>query len=577
MEPACVGEIVAHGGCYLRGMRRFLLAAVLVTSISTACAQSTNGGFSGGLDNGGGGSNGGSSGGDDAGGPPPGAFGDDGGSSNGNPVGDPTTCAEAAANRSYIGCDYWPTTTTNFVWSIFDFAVVVANPQQVAATVAVTGANGYSQQVTVAAGGLSKIYLPWIEALKGSPTQWDTCTTPPPFNASLSAYKGAYHLVSSVPVTVYEFNALEYGPQGGPPAKNWSSCPGNQMCDGYAYGCFSYSNDASLLLPSTAMTGNYRLMGYVSNAGEGSFVAVTGTQDGTHVTVKLSSTATVVAGGIVPAGQPGGTISFTLDAGDVAEMVAPGVSAAEDLSGSLLKADKPVQVIAGHPCMAIPQDDPNASCDHIEQSVFPAETLGKHYVVPAPTGPQQGPVGHVVRVYGNVNGTQLTYFPAKPAGCPSTIDAGSVVDCGIVVASFEVQGDHEFEVGTVQQSADHVDPGAQNPEGDPSLSFATPVEQYRSDYIFLAPSDYDMNFADVVVSAGTTLTLDGAPLTVAPASVGPNFSVVRIPLQAGSANGTHVIRGNHPFGIQVLGYGQYTSYQYPGGLDLRGIAPPPAQ
>jgi len=548
--------------------------------VATACAQSASSGSFGDSSSnssqGGSSSSGGVQGGDDA--AAPGTFGVDGAASDAaNPVGDPTTCAEAAANRSYIGCDYWPTTLTNFIWSIFDFAVVVANPQQVDAMVTVTGAGGYTQQATVTAGSLTKIFLPWNDALKGNPAQWDTCTDPPPFNASIAAPKGAYHLVSSVPVTVYEFDALEYGPQGGPPGKDWSSCPGNQTCQGGVSGCFSYSNDASLLLPSTAMTGNYRLMGYVSSVGEGTYVAVTGTQDGTSVTVKLSSTATVAAGSGVPGAQPGGTVSFTLDAGDVVELVAPGASTAEDLSGSLLKADKPVQVIAGHPCMAIPQDDPNATCDHLEQSVFPAETLGRHYVVPAPTGPQMGPVGHVVRIYGNVDGTQLTYLPARPAGCPATIDAGSVVDCGVLVAGFEVQGTAAFEVGTVQQSADVVDPGAQNPEGDPSLSFATPVEQYRSDYIFLAPSDYDMNFADVVVAPGTTLTLDGAAVTAAAGSVGPNFSVVRIPLGTGNANGTHVIRGSQPFGIQVLGYGQYTSYQYPGGLDLRGIAPPPAQ
>src|SRR5262245_18895684 len=40
-------------------------------------------------------------------------------------VEDPKTCDEAAANKSYIGCDYWPTVTANAVWNIFDFAVVV--------------------------------------------------------------------------------------------------------------------------------------------------------------------------------------------------------------------------------------------------------------------------------------------------------------------------------------------------------------------------------------------------------------------------------------------------------------------
>ena len=45
----------------------------------------------------------------------------------GDPTIDVNTCAGAAKAKSYIGCDYWPTVVANQVWSIFDFAVVVAN------------------------------------------------------------------------------------------------------------------------------------------------------------------------------------------------------------------------------------------------------------------------------------------------------------------------------------------------------------------------------------------------------------------------------------------------------------------
>jgi hypothetical protein len=35
-----------------------------------------------------------------------------------------------------------------------------------------------------------------------------------------------------------------------------------------------------------------------------------------------------------------------------------------------------------------------------------------------------------------------------------------------------------------------------------------------------------------------------------------------------SGDGNHVVTGTMPFGISVYGYGDDTSYWYPGGLDL---------
>ena len=39
----------------------------------------------------------------------------------------PSSCAEAANENSYVGCEFWPTIVFNPVWSVFDFAAVVAN------------------------------------------------------------------------------------------------------------------------------------------------------------------------------------------------------------------------------------------------------------------------------------------------------------------------------------------------------------------------------------------------------------------------------------------------------------------
>jgi len=66
--------------------------------------------------------------------------------------------------------------------------------------------------------------------------------------------------------------------------------------------------------------------------------------------------------------------------------------------------------------------------------------------------------------------------------------------------------------------------------------------------------------------------LDGAPVTLSPIGA-TGFSLGRVQaLGAGpAADGSHSITGDLAFGITVYGYGQYTSYWYPGGLDLSNI------
>jgi hypothetical protein len=481
---------------------------------------------------------------------------------------DPTTCDAAAEQRSYLGCDYWPTVTFNSVWSIFDFAVVVANVGAEPAEIAVSGPQGPITTLTVEPKNLAKIALPWIPELKGADS--DTCgqTTSP--GASVLAKRAAFHLTSTRPVTVYQFNALEYRGAGGPPGKTWDGCPGFQPCASSGpIGCFSFSNDASILLPTTAMTGNYRVT-TLDDARGPTFVAITGTQDGTTVNVQLSATAGVLPGGPVPSGS---SFSFPLDAGDVVQIASDGTG---DLGGTLVAADRPVQVLAGASCLSIAAD-PNldASCDHLEESVQPAETLGRRYVIAAPTGPFGAPGPQRVRIYGNVDGTVLTYPSGAPPNAPTTLGAGEVVDLGILQNDLEITADHEFAVATFLVSSIVANPNDFYQHGDPSQSLQVAVEQFRKSYVFLAPDDYDVSFVDVLVPTGANVTLDGSPLPGSPTPIGASgFGVARVRLGAGDF-GAHSISSDVPIGVQVVGYGAFTSYQYPAGLALVQIAPPP--
>ena len=488
---------------------------------------------------------------------PVGSGGGDGG------VGVIETCEQAAAAKSYIGCDFWPTVVANNVWSVFDYAVVVANAGDEPADVTVTRGGGTVAQDTVPANGLKTIYLPWVPELKGPDA--DSCGSATPLSSTVKLTDGAYHLVTSRPVTVYQFSALQYAPQGGPPGKNWGLCPAQQCFQE----CFSYSNDASLLLPSTALTGNYRItgLGGWEIANMSPYIAITGTQNGTNVTVSLTSLGQISGGGGIPSANAGGQVTFTLQQGEVAEILG---TPNTDLSGSLVQADKPVQVIFGIPCVNVPEEA--SACDHIEESVFPAETLGRRYFVTVPTSPGGAPLGHGVRIYGNADNTVLTYPSGMPAGAPGTINAGQVVDLGQVGQNFEVVGDKEFAVGTFQLGASLIG----GDRGDPAPSVATAVEQYRVKYVFLAPIDYPENYVDVVQPVDATVTLDGAPVNAPVTPIGSGFGVRRVPLTAEN-QGAHVLEASAPVGIQVLGYGSFTSYQYPGGSDLNVIAPPPEQ
>jgi hypothetical protein len=484
---------------------------------------------------------------------------------------DPTTCEEAKAGRTYLGCDFWPTVTDNIVRPLFDFAAVVANPGDVEATVTVTKGTTTVKTVKVPANGLTKIYLPWVPALKqltNIPGQGDNGCPTSIYTATVRAPDGAYHLVSSVPVAVYQFNPLEYGSKGGEPGKSWADCSKN--CFGQVQ-CFSYTNDASLLLPSTAMSGAYRIAGSgpwtdTSNFTYPAYFAITGTSGRTTVTVKLSSTGAIAGGGGVASVAAGGTTTFEVNAGEVVMVMGTKTS---DFSGTLVTATAPIQIVTGISCTQMPNG--LEACDHLEESVLPIETLGKHYFVARPTGPNAVANKMVVRLYGNIDGTKLTYPSGAPSGAPTTIGAGEMVELGDVTTDFEVVGDHELTISTFMIGAG---PNSGSRQGDPSQSFVASVEQYRVKYVFLAPDDYDSSYADVVQPLGATLTLDGAPVTSTPATIGSGFGVNRIKLGPGKG-GAHVLTSTAPVGLQVMGYGAYTSYQYPGGLNLGRIAAVP--
>ena len=106
--------------------------------------------------------------------------------------------------------------------------------------------------------------------------------------------------------------------------------------------------------------------------------------------------------------------------------------------------------------------------------------------------------------------------------------------------------------------------------GDPALSQAIPIDQYRDNYLFHAPTNYDFNYVDVVGPMDAVIQMDGIQIPELTPIAESGLGYSRIEL-ANDGTGNHLATGDKPFGISVYGYGQYTSYWYPGGLNLNSI------
>jgi hypothetical protein len=524
------------------------------------------------------------------------------------PVGEPLSCDEAALAHTYVGCDFWPTIVANPVWQEFEPAVVMANANDMPVTVTIDGPAGFHQEVIIAPKGLETVMLKWVEALKG-PEFLLTNTSEGRLDASSRADKGAYHLVSTLPITAWQFNPLKYEL----PAGSCDRIPAGAM------GCRSATNDASLLIPSTAMTETYRVFGY-SSKHEGTLwgtvpggIAITATKDATTVQVQLGPKCgveifpttmlgtCVSPGSGVMAGMPGEVQTYTMNAGDVVQLVGAWAKDPQtknaDLSGTVVKAAPgfPVQVVAFNAISQLP-DGSVGNADHMEETVLPAEVIGKKYIVVPPTTPLGKSVGHVVRIYGNRDGTTLTYPEGKPPGAPDVINEGEVVqvpplpvgtpaaecrsvpDNCMVNMPFVVEGSEAFAVASfmVGGPLQTMKPGDYDSLGDPSFSMEVTPEQFRREYTFLAPADYELNFADVLVPTGASVVLDGVTITEAPTPIGSEWGSLRLKLDS-ATGGVHTLTTDHAkgLGLQVMGFGAATSYYYPGGLNLQRITEPP--
>ncbi len=490
-------------------------------------------------------------------------------------------CDIAEDQPSNVGCEFWAVDLDQQDGGGNDpasepWGLALSNVGDGAANVTIhinNAAPGEPQElevalsVTIDAGTLRQVTLPTRELDCGTqPNDYDSPGT------CLSSR--AFRVTSSSPIVVTQFNVFEN----------------------------SYSNDASLLLPTNALGQTYRVLGW--NAGhpaevplfEGmvdrSYITVVGTVDGTSVRVRPSWK---IKGNPPIAATPAGAdIEVTLNEFDVLNLetdtgsLSDDVQTIADLSGSAVYSDKPVAVFSGVESTATPGwveiptydgwEDPETggeSCclDHLEEQLFPVESVGSKYMIARSpvrsTGNYREP--DVIRFVGAAEVATVTTTLASPFDA-FTLQPGEVRTTW-AQDNFTATADKPFLLGQFQISQGYVD-GAFI--GDPSMTVMPPVDQYRSEYIILTPGSWSQSWVAIAAPVGAVITIDGA----APAGcrVEPGGTIEGVTYESRACplvEGTHSLSGDQPFGITAYGYGTAGSYAFVGGADVKKIYEPP--
>lgn len=359
----------------------------------------------------------------------------------------------------------------------------------------------------------------------------------------------SFHITADVPVTAYEMNP---------------------------YGLAASIPGASLLLPTTAWDTNYVAVTAAPFDVAAPSLNIVAAEDDTTVT--MLPVAAVQGGGALPAGAQGTAYTFKLNRGEQAQF-----SQAADLSGSAIRADKPVGVMAGQACMTLPTGA--QFCDHAEQMLPPVKATGHEYAAvmfrPRVTG--DAAYWHVV---GMVDGTALSYSAA--VGGPLQLNASQsatfVADQPFVVQSQDA--DHPFLLFAEMTGSESL---AQSGYGDPDFVLEVPPDQFQTAYHFYAdPSFPETNLVLVRAKSGASfadVTLDCAGVIGGWQALGA-YEWARVDLtrhdfaNVGScSSGYHTITSAAPFGLWVWGWGtpetttltSGASYGYPAGMSVRSI------
>jgi hypothetical protein len=513
-----------------------------------------------------------------------------------------------------VGCDYWAADLDNHPNAQDSpFAVIVSNLGTGDADVTVSIKDGPANpetgvaSATVAPGALHIFELPSRQ----------------PGSAGIAWL--AYHVESTAPIVAYQFNPLdnvdvfsndaslllpshtfgnEYIVVSRDQTSTGVSFDDQGSCEAY---CGSKQPDGSCMEVSTSE--------WTCQFPSRSTATVMAAEAETWVNVKPS---TFTLSGFGTDGMvPGKSYDYLLQPYQTLTIKSDFLGG--DLTGTEITSTAPVAVFGGHEARAS-----TVTCcqDHLEQQMFPVVSWGKKHV--AAHSMRRDEESDHWRVVAAADNTLVTFSPEVHASV--TLNRGEFMDLSsnldfVVLANGPVSVSQLLassqEILSVEPYSPCTSAAACSagytcepyqgenicwppqcttegtaagcpaghrcrcfdtssgeycscaPIGDPALILASPVEQFRSDYVFLVPNKYLEDYITIIAPTDTAVTLDDTPISVAAFTpVGDTgYAVARLAV----TDGAHAVNANKPISVIVYGYDAHVSYGYSAGMNLGAL------
>lgn len=517
-----------------------------------------------------------------------------------------TPCEAAADNPSNLGCDFWAVDLDNEAFNMNgvsndaaaqQFSIVAANNNDYSVVVTVTKnaarvGEPLNEQavasVTVGPRSTYRIDLPQRE-VDGAMGQNGTYTRNSGSGTFVSPH--GYHVVSTGPVVIYQFNPIVQ----------------------------QFSNDASTLIPTSAIGMDYIIIGYNTanpcgiaglpaqeSIPDHTAITIMAVQDDTTVTVTPTHPIAPSGGdsGIaIPQTPKGGTVTFKMSRYTVANLESdqPTMSNAfacamsgqdGDFTGTTVHADKPIVVFTNgergigfggadnvqNPPGWDPQNGDDICCtDHLEEQLLPVTALGREFAIarsPIRSTDPSWKEPDIVRVVATVDNTVIeTNLPAPYNSF--TLNSRQQKTFA-ATTGFSLKASNAVQVASYLVSQHFVPQGY---IGDPSQLLHPAAEQHRKDYVFMIPPTFSQNYIVMAKPTSALVALDGVPLAMIEQSncvYAPIGTVAGVPYEqvtCPASEGHHVVSADQPFGLSMYGYYNVGSYAFVGGSDVKLINP----